>query len=120
MDMPTFDELKDLARRDPEGFEVLRTNLIDDFINHSPERNRRRLRGRQFVIDARRQVAGTPMKALLDIQTMMYDSLLGLRQSLQGQQCAPSPQGQTSHQFCPLENRNHSWTSVGYAGVSQR
>ena len=27
MDMPTFEELRDLARRDPEGFEVLRTEL---------------------------------------------------------------------------------------------
>lgn len=29
MDMPTFDELRDLARRDPEGFERLRSELIE-------------------------------------------------------------------------------------------
>ena len=32
MGMPTFDELKDLAQRDPEGFESLRTELIEDCI----------------------------------------------------------------------------------------
>lgn len=82
MDMPTFDELKDLAERDPDSFELLRAELIDDCIRHSPEHNQRRLRGRQFVIEARRRVAGSPMKALLDIQGMMHDSVLGLQQVL--------------------------------------
>ncbi|MGF2685843.1 DUF3135 domain-containing protein [Marinobacter sp. DUT-3] len=82
MDVPTFDELRDLLQRDPEGFESLRAALIDDCIRGSPRRNQRRLRGLQFVIDARRRVAGSPVKALLDIQVMMYDSLLALQQAL--------------------------------------
>lgn len=82
MDRPTFDELKDLAHCDPEGFERLRAELIDDCIRRSPERNHRRLRGHQFVIDARRRLAGSPMKALLEIQGMMYESILGLQQVL--------------------------------------
>lgn len=92
MDMPTFDELKDLAQRNPEGFEKLRAELIEDCIRCCSECNQRRLRGLQFVIEARRRVAGSPMKALLDIQAMMYDSFLALHQALQVQKppCAPS------------------------------
>lgn len=83
MDMPTFDELKDLAQSDPEGFEQLRAKLLNDFISQSPERNQRRLQGLKFVIDARRQVAGSPMKALMEVQGMMYDSCINLQQTLQ-------------------------------------
>lgn len=82
MEMPTFDELKDLAQRDPEAFERLRKELIEACICKSSAHIQRRLRGLQFVIEARRRVAGSPMKALLDIQSMMYDSLLSLQQTL--------------------------------------
>ena len=82
MDMPTFDELRELAQRDPVGFEALRAELIEDFIQRSPEASQRRLRGLQFVIDARRRTAGSPLKAMMLIQTMMYDSLYSLQQAL--------------------------------------
>lgn len=82
MDMPTFDELRDLAQRDPEGFEILRAQLVEDCICQCSGSNQRRLRGIQFVIDARRRVTGSPMKALLEIQAMMYDSFLDLKQAL--------------------------------------
>lgn len=78
--MPTFDELKDLAQRDPEAFEKLRQELIDDSIFSSSKRLQHRLRGLQFTIEARRRVARSPMKALLDLQGMMYDSVLSLQQ----------------------------------------
>lgn len=82
MDRPTFDELRDLFQRDPEGFEALRAQLIEDCICRSSRSNHRRLRGMQFVIDARRRSARSPMKALLDLQAMMYDSLQNLKQAL--------------------------------------
>lgn len=91
MDMPTFDELRDLAQRDPEGFESLRAELIEDCIRRSSGRNQRRLRGLQFVIEARRRVASNPMKALLDIQAMMHDSFLSLQQALSVQQRPSTP-----------------------------
>lgn len=91
MEMPTFDELKDLAERDPEGFEILRSELIEDCIRRSSVSNQRRLRGLQFVIEARRMVADNPMKALLVIQAMMYDSLLSLQQALEVQQGPSEP-----------------------------
>ena len=80
--MPTFDELKGLAQRDPEAFEQLRAELIDDFIRCSLKSHQHRLRGLQFVIDVRRRIAVNPMKALLDIQTMMYDSVLNLQHTV--------------------------------------
>lgn len=86
MDMPTFDELKELAQQDPERFEIVRAALISECIRQSSERNQSRLRGLQFVIDARRRIAGSPMKALLDLQALMYDSLLALQQALLDQQ----------------------------------
>ncbi|SFR42306.1 Protein of unknown function [Marinobacter daqiaonensis] len=102
MDRPTFDELMDLAQRDPEGFEVLRTELIEDCIRRSSGRNQRRLRGLQFVIDGRRQVARTPTRALLDIQAMMHDSLLGLQQTLLGQPRTSRPSVPTSASILPF------------------
>lgn len=106
MDMPTFDVLKDLAQRDPEGFESLRAELIEDCICRSSGRNQRRLRGLQFVIEARRLVADNPMKSLLDIQSMMYDSLLSLQQALRVQQCASEPSAQTGGRVLPFR-RSH-------------
>lgn len=96
MDVPTFDELRDLLQRDPEGFERLRATLIDDCIRRSSKCNQRRLRGLQFVIDARRRIAGSPMKALLDIQTMMHGSLLALQQALLAQHRTSEPPAPTS------------------------
>ena len=95
MDMPTFDELRDLLQRDPDGFEVLRAKLIEDCIRRSSKCNQRRLRGLQFVIEARRRVAGSPMKALMDIQTMMYESFLGLQQALRVQHYPSEPSTST-------------------------
>lgn len=81
MELPTFDELRDLAQQDPKRFERLRANLIEEFISQSPNHLRDQLRGQQFVIDSRRQIAASPMKALLDIQKMMKDSAVDLQQS---------------------------------------
>ncbi|MFN2361633.1 MAG: DUF3135 domain-containing protein [Marinobacter sp.] len=91
MDMPTFNTLKELAQRDPEGFERLRLELIEDCISKCSPRNQRRLKGIQFVIEAKRLTANNPMKALLDIQAMMYESVLSLQQALFSQQRAPEP-----------------------------
>ncbi len=107
MDMPTFEELRDLARRDPEGFEVLRTELIEDCIRQSSGCSRRRLRGIQFVIDARRRVAGSPMKALLDIQAMMHDSFLDLRLAIQGQRLHLEPSVSTGARILPFQRPGH-------------
>ncbi|MEX2475374.1 DUF3135 domain-containing protein [Marinobacter sp.] len=94
--MPTFDELRELLQRDPEGFEILRAELIEARIQDCSACHQRRLRGLQFVIDARRRLAGSPVKALLDIQGMMYDCLHGLQQALLGEQGLPEPSSRKS------------------------
>ncbi|MGO1748704.1 MAG: DUF3135 domain-containing protein [Marinobacter sp.] len=85
MDKPTFDELKNLAAQHPEAFERLRSELIEDCICSSSKCSQSRLRGLQFVIDARRSLANNPVKALLEIQGMMYESLHRLNRALHGQ-----------------------------------
>lgn len=102
MDMPSFDELRELAQRDPIGFEALRAELIEDFILRSPEASQRRLRGLQFVIDARRRTAGSPIKAMMVIQTMMYDSLYGLQQALLFQHQPSASSTETNSRVLPF------------------
>ena len=85
MNKPTFDELRNLAEHHPEGFEHLRAELIEDCIRSSSKGSQNRLRGLQFVIDSRRQLASTPMKALFEIQGMMHESLQRLNRALHAQ-----------------------------------
>ncbi|MEX0606346.1 MAG: DUF3135 domain-containing protein [Marinobacter sp.] len=86
MDKPTFDELRNLAEHHIEGFEKLRAELIEDCIRSSSQRSENRLRGLQFVIDTRRRLASNPVKALLDLQGMMHESLQRLNRALQAQE----------------------------------
>lgn len=85
MDKPIFDELSNLAKHHPEAFEKLRAKLIEDCILSSSKGSQNRLRGLQFVIDTRRRLASNPVKALLEIQGMMYESLQHLNRALHGQ-----------------------------------
>lgn len=71
MNKPTFDELRDLAQRDPDAFELLRTDLIEDCIRSCSEINQQRLQGLKFVVETRQTLASSPMKALLDRQAMI-------------------------------------------------
>ena len=102
-----FDEFKDLAQRDPEAFEQLRAELIDDCIRRSLKSHQHRLRGLQFVIDARRRIAASPMKALLEIQTMMYDSVLNLQHTVQALNSAQEVAAPTNAQIIPFRRSTH-------------
>lgn len=83
MKQPSFEELETLASQDPAAFEALRAELIEDCIRSASPASEHRLRGLQFVIDSRRRLARTPMKALIEIQAMMHDSLQRLNLALQ-------------------------------------
>lgn len=83
MKQPSFEELETLASQDPAAFEALRAELIEDCIRSAGPASERRLRGLQFVIDSRRRLARTPLKALIEIQAMMHDSLQRLNLALQ-------------------------------------
>jgi len=81
--LPSWQELAQLARDDPQAFEALRTELIETTILRAPERLQLRLRQLQFRIDGVRRLARTPLGALLKMQAMMWDSFLCLNEALQ-------------------------------------
>ncbi|HVL02402.1 MAG TPA: DUF3135 domain-containing protein [Dongiaceae bacterium] len=80
--LPEFDQLREMAQKDPEGLERLRMQLCDQLIQSAPEAYRRKLRGLQFRVDMERRRAKTPMAACIAISGMMHDSFDRLRQVL--------------------------------------
>ena len=82
-DLPSQEELAQLARDDPQAFEVLRGELIENTILRAPERMHLRLRQLQFRIDGIRRLARTPLGALLKIQALMWESFLRMDEALQ-------------------------------------
>ena len=72
-----FDAWADIARTDPDAFERMRLDAIEEFINSVPEQNQERLRRFQWRIDQERRRAKTPLGACIRISNMMWQSLLG-------------------------------------------
>lgn len=72
-----FDFWARLAENDPATFEEARRLVIDSMIESAPERNRPRLRGLQWQIDAVRDRAGSPLGACVRLSGMMWQTLLG-------------------------------------------
>lgn len=89
-----FDAWAALAKRDPEAFETLRTQALEEAIGRAadPERQER-LRRLQWRIDMVRTRAGTPLAACINLYNMMWDSVLRPRGMLDGmrQLCAGQP-----------------------------
>jgi hypothetical protein len=81
--LPSQKELAQLARDDPQAFEALRAELIENAIQRAPERLQLRLRQLQFRIDGIRRLARTPLGALLKMQALMWDSFLRMNEALQ-------------------------------------
>lgn len=72
-----------MARDDPPAYEVLRRQLIDDFIARAPAHLRRRLRGLQFQIDGVRRLSRSALGATVKIYQLMWNSFLTLNDHLQ-------------------------------------
>ena len=72
-----FDEWLELAKRDPEGFELRRQAVIENYLNALPLSKQRRMRGLQFRIDMERRRAHTAMGACIKLSSMMWDALVG-------------------------------------------
>ena len=81
--LPSQKELMQLAREDPQAFETLRSELIENTILRAPERMQLRLRQLQFRIDGIRRLARTPLGALLKMQALMWESFLRMDEALQ-------------------------------------
>ena len=88
-----FDSMMAIAKEDPEAFERLRQQAIDEFIERAPPERQKRLRSLQWRIEQERRNR-TPLSACLRISKMMWDHLLGpygLLGLLSDQQPAASP-----------------------------
>ena len=78
-----FDAWMNLARNDPEKFEALRTQAIDELIEAASEERKIHLRRLQWRVDRVRERSGTPMAATLAISKMMWESFYELRDHYQ-------------------------------------
>jgi Protein of unknown function (DUF3135) len=81
--LPAFDILADLGRRDPAALQRLGRLLTDDVIRHAPGADaRRRLEGLQFRIEMERRRAPNPLAACARLSQMMFESLSELHNAL--------------------------------------
>lgn len=79
-----FDSWVALAKLDQESFEASRKERIQETLERAILRggNRRRLQGLQCRIDMERRRARTPLKACIRLSSMMWDSVVELREKL--------------------------------------
>jgi hypothetical protein len=101
-ELPSHDELAQLARDDPEAYEALRREVVDGFIDSAPERLKSRLSGIQFRVDAVRRLSrSSALGATVRVYELMWKSFLHLNDVWQD--------------FIPLENertRQHRSTAT--------
>ncbi len=63
------------AEEDPEEFEQMRRNAIEEIMLKAPERIRERLRRIQWRVDMERSRASNPLSGCLRISEMMWKSV---------------------------------------------
>lgn len=80
--LPDFDTMMQMAKDDPQALEQLRSDCIAELLDDAPVAMRRRLEGLQFQIDAKRQVAKSPLQSCIAISRMMHESFEELRVAL--------------------------------------
>ncbi len=108
-----FDRWSEIARTDPETFEAMRTEIINNCIDNAPQDRQQRLRGLQWQIDCLRAQSSNPLSACIKISQMMWDTLQQLGDvsrnlaspepgSEQGR-CANKPAEATILSFTPLK-----------------
>jgi hypothetical protein len=78
-----FDRWMELARKDPEKFESMRLEAIDEVIQSVSGERQMHLRRLQWRIDRARERAGTPMAATIAISKMMWDAFYDLKEQYQ-------------------------------------
>ena len=85
--LPSKKSLAQLAHDDPQAFEAVRRELIEDYINRATLGEQLRLRQLQFRVDGIRRQARSPLGALIKIQALMWENLLRLDKELQRLRC---------------------------------
>ncbi|MBS4099084.1 MAG: DUF3135 domain-containing protein [Sulfuricella sp.] len=80
-----FEAWTALARDNPEAFDELRQQHIEDTIHWCCDYgrgNEKRLRGLQWRIDMERMKAHTPLKSCLRVSSMMWDAVYEMQDGL--------------------------------------
>jgi hypothetical protein len=77
-----FEDWRHLHETDPDAFELRRKEALESVIQSAPPDMQARLRGLQFRVDMERSRAGSDLGACLKAQSMMWDSLVRLRDAL--------------------------------------
>ncbi len=72
-----FERWAQMARQDPDQFEVMRQQLIQDLIAQAPPHLKLRMEGLQWQVDQIRKQADNPMAACLQISQKMWNNVLG-------------------------------------------
>lgn len=106
-----FDEMLVLARTDPDTFEARREAYIESFLTSIPDNKQARLRGLQWQIDQKRQLARTPMASCIAISNLMWDSLHMLSQ--QQRELVKLATGDTSR-FVTLQPASSTTTVIPF------
>lgn len=81
-DLPDFDTLLALHRRNPSALEELRRDLSSQLVESAPRTTRRRLEGLQFRINLELERAGSAEARYRRLSHMMYESFAELNQCL--------------------------------------
>lgn len=71
-----FDQWSKIAQTEPEKFEAMRQQMIDDLIAQAPDHLKPRMAGLQWQVDQIRNQAGHPMAACLQISQKMWAHVL--------------------------------------------
>jgi Protein of unknown function (DUF3135) len=101
--LPAFEELAELARRDPNALQALARLLTDDVIRHAPgAASRRRLEGLKFRIEMEQRRAPNPLAACAKLSQMMFESLSELHSVLHAPDGYRKPAAPVSAQIVGL------------------
>lgn len=101
-----FDQWSLLARQDPERFEAMRAEMIEELLAAASEKYQRRLRGLQWQIDQVRARSSNPMAACLSLSKMMWETFAGEGGLVQALNRALPPSGSASDGVVlPFERR---------------
>lgn len=72
-----FDEWAKMAKEDPDAFEDMRKQMIQNVIDSTSPEIKKRMQGLQWQIDNIRSTSSNPMASCLKISQMMWDNVLG-------------------------------------------
>ncbi|MDE2388180.1 MAG: DUF3135 domain-containing protein [Betaproteobacteria bacterium] len=72
-----FDYWCKVAWEEPEKFEAMRQQMIDDLIAQAPSHLKPRMTGLQWQVDQIRKQASSPMAACVQISQKMWANVLG-------------------------------------------